>query len=174
MSVPSNILQQFIEAIEEELNLLGQLEQSFEAQLEALRRYDHEALEQAAMQTSELVTRLERLQQKRAGKGRLLRRMLKLELTASTEQLLAALEARSETQAAAHTLRGLQQRLQQQLQQTRQRCESLEFSLKYAIQIGQELLELLQALDQPASRVYTPTGQTRQASPQRSVVNRLG
>jgi len=68
----------------------------------------------------------------------------------------------------------LQQRLQQQLQQTRQRCESLEFSLKYAIQIGQELLELLQALDQPASRVYTPTGQTRQASPQRSVVNRLG
>lgn len=103
MSAPSNILQQFIEAIEEELRLLGQLEQSFEAQLEALRRHDHEALEQAAMQTSELVTRLERHQQKRAGKGRLLRRMLKLELTASTEQLLAALEARPETQAAAHS-----------------------------------------------------------------------
>lgn len=174
MNIPHNLLQQFIETIEAELQLLGQLEQSFETQLDALRRHEHEALEQAAMTTSELVTRLERLQQKRAGKGRLLRRMLRLELSAPTEQLLAALEAHPESRPAAHTLRQLQQKLQERLRQTRQRCETLEFSLKYAIQIGQELLELLQLLDQPASRVYTPTGQTRQACPQRSVVNRLG
>ncbi|MDQ7041200.1 MAG: flagellar export chaperone FlgN [Rhodothermus sp.] len=174
MSIPSNILQQFVESIKAELNLLEQLEQSFETQLEALRSHQHEMLEQAAIRTSQLVTQLERLQQKRAGKGRLLRRLLHLDLAAPTEQLLAALEAHPESQAAARTLRQLQQQLQERLHQTRQRCETLEFSLKYAIQIGQELLELLQLLNQPAHRIYTPTGQTRQTCPKRSVVNRLG
>lgn len=174
MNIPPHILQQLIETIEAELNLLSQLEESFAAQLEALQCHDPTGLEQAAMATSELVNQLERLQQKRTGKSRLLRRMLHLEPTASTEQLLDILKAHPETQTAAHTLRKLERQLQEQLQQTRRRCETLEFSLKYAIQIGQELLEVLQFLDQPTSRVYTPTGQTQQTSPQRSVVNRLG
>ncbi len=172
---PASLVQQLIGTLHQELALFAELEQCLETQLDALRQHNVEALEEAAMATSNRLTRLERLEQTRLRQGRLLRRILKLEPSASGEQLLTALAALPEGASTTQTLRQLQQALQTQQERTRRQCETLEFALQYAIHIGQELLEFLQELEQPATaRVYTPTGRTTPASPQRSVVNQVG
>mgnify|MGYP000076975427 CR=1 FL=1 len=172
---PANLVQQLIDTLHQELALFAELEHCLEAQLGALRQRSLEALEEAAMATSERLTRLERLEQTRLRQGRLLRRILGLDPLASGEQLLTAVAALPEGASAAQTLRQLQQALQAQQERARRQCETLEFSLQYAIRIGQELLEFLQELEQPATaRIYTPTGRTTQAAPPHPVVNQVG
>lgn len=173
---PAALVQPLLETLRQEDEALQVLHACFDAQLEALRQRDQEQLQQATLRVNEGLATLERLRQARERQTRLSARVLHLnEEQATLQELGQALEQQPDTAFLAPHLLAAREQVRTRAAQTRLRCEEFEFALQYAIQLGREMLHVLQNLDAPPpSRVYTANGGIGQTSTPRSFLNKVG
>lgn len=167
----ANVAQAIVELLHQEQDALVDLHHHATDQLEALRERDVDRLEQATLHANEAVNTLDGLRQVRERKMRLLGRVLKLEHeSASLEQLASALDGE-----VATWLLEARANVRQQARTTEQRCEELTFTLRYAVELGRDILQALHGVDdQSTTPVYTATGTSGHAAGPRSVVNQVG
>src|SRR5690606_33911363 len=147
-----------------------------ELQLEALRNRQQDLMEEATIQANDEVANLARLRQTRERQMRLLGRTLDLGLEEpALTDMLDHMSSDDATLAVAERLRTARATVHARAHETQARCQALEGALQFAVQVGREMMQALQNLDQPAPvAVYTAQGGARQASGPRSLLNQMG
>jgi len=172
----AGLVEALIETLRQEADEMKRLKTHFERQLEAVRTQRLDEHEQALHEAGETVGTLGRLHIQRTRKMRLLGRVLKVEGEDVTlQQLLAALGAHPELGASEAALQEARAAAQAQASQAREACEHLDFALQYAVGLGREMLQAIQALDRPPpASVYTARGDTSRAAAPSSLVNKVG
>lgn len=164
-----------LDSLGRERDALEALQGGLDAQLEALRAQDRAALDAATQDVNETSARLERCRQARLRQMRLLTRVLGLDAEATLGDCADALAARPGAAEHGHGLAALRADIRERAGTIQRRCEEIEFALQYAVQLGRDMLQTLQALDAPApSRGYTATGAATTAPTHRSFLNRVG
>ena len=171
-----SIAGRLLATLRQEEETLARLHETFNDQIEALRRHRHEVLESSTAQVNEAVHAMEGLRKARERQARLLGRLLGLEAgDVSIEGLATALENLPDAAGQAQRLREARGRIHERARQTRQRCEEFEFALQYAVKLGREMLQVMQDLDvPPPARIYTASGDATQTAQPRSLVNKMG
>lgn len=165
-----------IDTLRAKAEALDELKTLFEQQLEALRAGDVEALEELTTNAQECAAVLENRRQKSARQARLLGRVLDESDKASLQELIEALEARSD-RAVAERLAEAHAAVEERAQDVHDCSETLRFALQYAADVNHELLAAMRgAVEEEEAHTYTATGQaeSQQPSDDRSFVNTLG
>lgn len=173
---PMPLASGLLATIKQERESLISLCVQFERQLDALRERRQELLDEATNRTNEAVNALARLRQSRERQMRLLGRVLNLSSDQiSLQNIGVRLQSTIDGDELGKELLDIRTRIRDQATITQQRCKDLEFALKYAVDLGRDLLQAVQGLDGPApSKVYTSNGSPAQASKPRSFLNRVG
>jgi hypothetical protein len=161
-SGPPVLARELLKTLMLEYEAMKELESSIEGQLEALRTMKVDQLEEQTLISSGLAEKLKVLRRKREGQLRLLSRFLNQKDHASS------------LQETADALKDLDPVTSRELLSFRSRMLDLEFSLQHALQMGQEIIGLLQLNETSTARVYTSNGVPAQATQAHSLVNQLG
>ncbi len=167
---PDRLVENLVATLWQEKDALAELGGHFGQQVEALRQQQPGLLQEATLAANDAVGALGKLRQVRLRQMRLLARVLGLEAEpTSLETLVEALG-----KEAAHPLQTARAALRTEAEHTRRRCELLDFALRYAAQLGQDLLLSFQDLDAaPSARLYTAAGSSASAA-QRSFLDQIG
>jgi hypothetical protein len=174
---PVPLAESLAKTLQEEHDALGRLAALFEEHREALRTHRQDLLEEATLQTNEVVSTLDRLRQARDRQMRLLGRVLRVASSPpSIPPLAAALAALEGGGDAAQRILDLREALHAQAAHVQYQCRDLEFALSYALDLGREMIQALQGVDAATApaRVYTPKGAAAQQTGARSFLNTLG
>lgn len=171
---PAALAEGLLETLAGETGALGRLRDGFGAQLEAIGRRDHGALDAATVATNDVVAELERLRTGRERQIRLLGKVLRLPSGETTVADLAAALAATDAPLAARLV-ATRDHLRTIAAEARVACEEVEFALGYAAELSRELMQTLQQHGVSApTRVYTARGATASTTPTRSYLNELG
>ena len=170
------VASQLIDTLWQEQATLDRLHDLFGQQIEAVRKHRHGALEASTGEVNESVHAMERLRLARERQTRLLGRLLGLESDAVTLEAVAdALEAMPDGSGAAQEIRKMRTQIHERARHTQKRCEDFEFTLKYAVELGREMLRVMQDFDvPPPARIYTSSGDSTQTAKTRTLVNKVG
>ncbi|MEM1128584.1 MAG: flagellar export chaperone FlgN [Bacteroidota bacterium] len=170
----AHLAETLLQTLDAEHAVLQTLHATFDVQMQALQRQAPAQLEEATVTANEQVSEMNRLRKKRERQMRLLGRVLTPSTEGATLQDLA--RALADTHEPLSTqLQTARTQLRAQAAATQQRCEEVEFTLRYAAQLGHELLEAIRGLDvPPPPRVYTAHGHSVQTQSGTSFVDRVG
>ncbi len=169
----SSVVEALLSTLRDETAALRQLSEAAGQQLEALQAQDELEAHQHA--TQQAVGKLEQLRTSRERHLRLLGRLLRLEAPpAGVAPVVEALRELPEGQPQARALLDTRQDLREQAQAAQATCEALDFALRYALSLGQEMMQAISALNvPPPPKVYTARGDASAGTP-RSLVDRVG
>ena len=169
----SSVVEALLSTLRDETDALRQLAAAAGQQLEALQAQDELDAHQHA--TQQAVGRLEQLRTSRERHLRLLGRLLKLEAPpAGVAPVVEALRERPQGQAQARALLETRQALREHAREAQAQCEALDFALRYALSLGQDMMQAISALNvPPPPKVYTARGDASAGTP-RSLVDRVG
>lgn len=169
----TSVVEALLSTLRDETAALRQLSEAAGQQLEALRAQD--ALEAHQHATQHALGQLQQLRTSRERHLRLLGRLLKLDATpAGVAPVVEALRAQPGGQAQASALLDARQALREHAQDAQAQCEALDFALRYALSLGQEMMQAISALNvPPPPKVYTARGDASAGTP-RSLVDRVG
>jgi hypothetical protein len=172
-SGPPVLARELLKTLMLEYEAMKELESSIEGQLEALRTMKVDQLEEQTLISSGLAEKLKVLRRKREGQLRLLSRFLNQKDHASSLQETAD-ALKDLDPVTSRELLSFRSRMLDLAGTTKNRCSDLEFSLQHALQMGQEIIGLLQLNETSTARVYTSNGVPAQATQAHSLVNQLG
>ncbi len=173
---PAKIVDALVDTLRKEEQALQELTEAAAAQLEALREHNTDGMEAKQEATHATVGTLEQLRSSRERHMRLLGRLLGFEETPSgVAPVVEALRERPGMEEAARTLLNVRTSVREQAQQAKKQCEDLDFALRYALSLGQEMMQAISALNVPAPpKVYTARGDASKGTSTRSIVDRVG
>lgn len=171
---PEALVQSLIATLDDERDALRALGLQFQSQLDLIRAAAAPNGEEVADTASEVIARLGQLRAARERQTRLLRRVLRLDEDASLTDLTVALGGHAVLHTYGASLGRARTSVQAEARQTRRACEELDFALRYAAELGREMIQTMHDQLAPAGpQTYTSAGRTaRPAS--RSLLNQIG
>lgn len=168
------MVEELIATLHDEHEALCALAHRFQNQLDILRQHDLDGLEDATLETSAAVSKLDRLTQARVRQTRLVGRLLEIDGPPNLTQIAEALRARGNHDDLYRQLLDLRETMQAEAQATKRLSEELEYALQYAAALGREMIAFLRgATASPPAQVYTDSGQSPDPDKD-SLVNQFG
>lgn len=161
----------------DEAAALNRLTDAAAGQLSALQAAEGpEGLDPHQQTTQEAVGTLEQLRTSRERHLRLLGRLLGLsETPTGLAPVVEALRERPDAQDQARDLLNARSAVRDGAEAAKNQCEALDFALRYALSLGQEMMHAISALNvPPPPKVYTARGDASAGSAPRSLVDRVG
>jgi hypothetical protein len=173
---PVALADSLVATLEQEYDALVDLHNRIDHQLEALRARDGEAMEMAAFEANQTTTLLSRLTQARERQMRLLGKLLHIDTEqVSLQRIADRLGSKAATSPAAERIRETRRQVLSQAAETQHHCEELDFALRYALRLGEEMLVVLRGLEAPPqNNIYTAKGNKAMSSSSISLVDRMG
>lgn len=163
---PAALVLALAETLGQERAALATLAEAFRRQLAALRAGDRTAHAHATADAADAVATLGRVGTARDRQARLLARVLGL-AEAPLAALVEALEApEAGWLSAAHAA------VRDEAAEVRSRAAALDFALRHAAHLGQELIRAMQVPAGPC--LYDASGQAAPGPARRALVNRVG
>lgn len=157
-------------ALGEEVDLLKELADCFQAQLRAVEQRDTSLLTESVKEVERVNSRLGRLHQTRTRQLRLMRRFLGLPEDASLHNVARQLAA--DRPLAGRRLLDLTQEIKEKARLVDGELNKAEEAMEFAAKVGRQLLVNLQTPDGPeASQVYTADGIQTQGAATTSIFN---
>lgn len=168
------MVDKLIATLDDEYAALQALSSCFEAQLSILRQKHLDGLEDATLETSDAVSRLDRLTQARTRQMRLVGRMLDVEDTDDLSAVADEVAAVEGGESYAQQLQTLRDRMRSEAAAVQQQSDELRYALQYAADLGREMIAFLRGATSTApAQVYTDSGQSPTAD-RDSLVNKIG
>lgn len=168
------MIEELITTLNNEYEALQTLAQRFQSQLAILRQKNLDGLEEATLQASEAVSKLDRLTQARTRQMRLVGRMLEMTGTPDLATIAEAARPLDEDGALHRRLLDLRRQMREQAATTQQLSDELGYALQYAAALGREMIAFLRgATSSPPAQVYTDSGQSPDTD-RDSLVNKIG
>jgi len=173
----ASIVEALLQTMHDEADALTRLTDAAEGQLSALQVGEGpEGLNPHQEATQEAVGSLEHLRASRERHLRLLGRLLGLqEQPAGVATIVEALREQPGAHAHASDLLDARSAVRDGAEAAKAQCEALDFALRYALSLGQEMMQAISALNVPAPpKVYTARGDASAGNAPRSLVDRIG
>ncbi len=168
------MVEKLIATLEDEYQALQALSASFQEQLAILHQKNLDGLEDATLQASEAVSRLDRLTQARTRQMRLVGRLLDADDEPDLGGIAQAVVDLDGGAALAERLRTLRQQMRAEANATQQQSDELRYALQYAADLGREMIAFLRGATASApAQVYTDSGQSPDTD-RDSLVNQIG
>jgi len=168
------MVEKLIATLEDEYQALQALSASFQEQLAILHQKNLDGLEDATLQASEAVSRLDRLTQARTRQMRLVGRLLDADDEPNLGGIAQAVVDLDGGAALAERLRTLRQQMRAEANATQQQSDELRYALQYAADLGREMIAFLRGATASApAQVYTDSGQSPDTD-RDSLVNQIG
>ncbi len=173
---PLEQARQLAATLDAKKHALTALSSSISAQMEALRTHESHDVRETTMSANEHLHVVTRLHEEQAALMAGLAATLSIDdERPSLSRMARHLEALEGGQETAQSLARDAEAIRQLATDTRSKSEELAYSLQYALHLGKELIQAVQAVNQPdAVSLYTPHGKTSIGASPRPFVNRMG
>lgn len=172
----TELAQELAAGLQEERSAIGDIKIYVDRQLQALKKQDRNAVEEATLMTSQEVNTLYKLRNQREDIVQKMAGLLKIKQEKpKLKSLVIALASEIKDRDVKSQLATLAAELPEEASMAKDSCKELAYSLQYALHLGQNLIEAIHGSTTPAPvKVYTAAGNKELSSNHRMMVNKVG